>query len=71
MVGDVESLISEAVTNVCIEHPSVPVVSHMTTVVDASNLGLHNHSDIILIIIILLSIMHSVAYLTKTAVEWY
>ena len=52
MVGDIQSLVSEAVTDVRIEHPSVPIVSHMTTVVDASNLRLHNHSDIILIIIL-------------------
>lgn len=60
VVGDVQSLVSEAVTDVRIKHPSVPVVSHMTTVVDASNLRLHNPSDIILIII--LPVMHSVAY---------
>ena len=44
VVGDVQSFISKAVTDVCVEHSSVPVISHMTTIVHASNLGLHNRT---------------------------
>ena len=62
VVGDVESLVSEAVTDVRVEHSSVPVVSHMTTIVDTSNLQLHNHSDIILITIL---VMHTCSILYK------
>ena len=45
VVGDIKRLISEAVTDVGVEHPSVPVISHMTAIINSGNLKLIEYTS--------------------------
>ena len=41
-VGDIQCFIPEAVADVCVEHTPIPVICHMTSVINSGNLKLKN-----------------------------